>query len=183
MKYVRERGKKYTVVNPNSRPNGLGGMDVIQGLMVHFRPVSLSNMTGEFDSHATAIEYTDREIGAGNLDYDGREPRIIKIEKRLDDFVQNHPDYKRIGGLGLMWPEKTDQERVDELAASIQASQDKLKEMKKSLDKGEEGAIEEIAKELSPGIGKDPEELVKPVGVTRGTAPSRQSRGPKADMR
>lgn len=172
MIYERKRGIKYVVENAYSRPDGMGGRDVKPGLLANFKPVSDVNQMGIFDSRKTAEAYVQMEISTGRCKPEDRQKRVAQVDKRLCEFVENHIDYTREGGLDLIRRQKTKEERAEELKRHAQALIDQANELEGNADKMTE---EEMEQAVPPTQKKD--EMVKPVEVISGPVTSGSQRG------
>ncbi len=172
MIYERKHGHQYTVENGFSRPDGQGGRIVKLGLMAIFEPRSVIDPTAEFDTTRAATTYVDMNIAAGNTPYVEREAKIKETDQRLQTFIESLRDFTRPGGLGLIWRQRTIEERAAILEQSIQAQQDRLREMQTSIKDKSDAELEELTK---PEVKTDG--LAKAPGVITGTATIASQRG------
>lgn len=172
MIYERKHGHQYTVENGYSRPDGQGGRIVKLGLMAVFEPRSPMDPTAEFDTARAAATYVDMNISAGNIPYEHKEAKVKETDQRLQSFIEGLQDFTRPGGLGLIWRQKTVEERAAMLEQSIQAQQDRLREMKDSIKDKSEAELEELTR---PEVKTDG--MAKQPGVITGGATTSTPRG------
>lgn len=171
MVYERNRGIQYIVENGFSRSDGMGGLIIKPGLIASFKPISDTNQMGVFDTHICAERYVNMEISSGRVESEKRKERVEQIDKRLQDFVENHPDYTREGGLGLIRRQKTREERAVELRQHAAAIIEQAQELEA---KAETMTEEELEAATAPK--KKDDEMAKPVGVVTGAVTSADAR-------
>ena len=164
MIYERRRGIKYIVVNGYSRPDGVGGREIKPTLQADFNPISDNNQMGVCDTLSAANQYVNMEIAAGRLAPSSKDKRVREVDNQLQAFIENHSDYTREGGLGLIRRQKTKEERAADLKQHAQAMLDQARELESKVDEMSE---EELEKATEPEK-KDDVTGDKPVGVVSG---------------
>ncbi|RJQ39510.1 MAG: hypothetical protein C4555_03115 [Dehalococcoidia bacterium] len=163
MIYERKRGMQYLVETGYARSDGMGGRDIKPSLVANFKPISDNNQMGVCDTRRTAEKYVDMEIATGKLAPSSRDTRVSDVDNRLQRFIENHSDYDREGGLGLIRRQKTKEQRAAELRQHAQAMMDQANELDQ---KAEEMTEEELEKATEPE--KKSDGMAKPVGVVSG---------------
>ena len=165
MIYERKRGMQYLVVCGISRPDGIGGREIKPSLMADFHPISDNNQMGICDTRSTAIQFVNMEIASGKLAPSSRDKRTVEIDRQLQTFIENHPDYTREGGLGLINRQMTKEQRADELKKRAQALIDQANDLEAKVDELSE---EELEKMTSPEKKNDG--MAKAVEISTGGA-------------
>lgn len=163
MIYERKRGMQYLVETGYARPNGIGGQDIKPSLIADFRPISDNNQMGICDTIKTAEQYVQMEIASGKLAPGSRDKRIREVDNRLQNYIENHNDYSREGGLGLIKRQMTTEERAAQLKQQAQAMLDRARELESSVEKMTD---EELEQATAPEKVSDG--MAKPVGVVSG---------------